>query len=80
MMRIVYGGIRIQGFLVNDYAARFPEAVEKIAEWARRGLVVRREDVRDGFDRLPETFVALFRGDNHGTLLARIADARGKSL
>jgi NADPH-dependent curcumin reductase CurA len=80
MMRIVYGGIRLQGFLVGDYAARFDEAIEKIGEWARQGLVVHRDDVRDGFDRLPETFASLFSGGNRGTLLARIADERGDPL
>jgi NADPH-dependent curcumin reductase len=80
MMRIVYGGIRIQGFLVRDYTARYPEAFEKIGDWAQQGLIVHRDDVRDGFDRLPETFASLFRGGNRGTLLARIANERGEPL
>jgi hypothetical protein len=59
MMRIIYGGIRIQGFLVGVYADRYPEAVERIGERVRQGLMAHREDLRDDFDRLPETFVGI---------------------
>lgn len=41
----------------------------------REGLIAHREDVRDGFKKVPESFMALFTGTNDGTLLARIADS-----
>lgn len=74
MMRIIYGAIRLQGFLVPDFADQMPQALERMSEWDRQGLLAHREDVRGGFDALPDTFASLFNGSNNGTLIARIAD------
>lgn len=80
MMRIIYGAIRLQGFLVPDYAARYEEATAQLAQWLAAGELAHREDIRDGLAALPETFTALFSGTNNGTLIARISDAQGSPL
>ena len=80
MMRIIYGAIRLQGFLVPDFAEQMPEALDQLAQWDREGQLAHREDVRDGFEALPETFASLFSGSNNGTLIARIADEEGRPL
>lgn len=80
MMRIIYGAIRLQGFLVPDYAARYEEATTQLAQWLSAGKLAHREDVRDGLAVLPETFASLFSGDNAGTLIARISDQSGAVL
>ena len=72
MMRLVYGGIRMQGFLCGHYATRFGEAVAALREWSDAGKIAYREDLRDGFDNLPTAFGALFDGSNAGTLLVQI--------
>jgi NADPH-dependent curcumin reductase CurA len=80
MMRIIYGAIRLQGFLVPDFADQMPQALEQLSAWDRHGLLCHREDVRDGFEALPDTFASLFNGSNNGTLIARIADEGGKAI
>ena len=80
MMRIIYGAIRLQGFLVPDYASRYEEATTQLAEWLSAGKLAHREDVRSGLKVLPETFASLFSGDNAGTLIARISDKDGAVL
>ena len=74
MMRLIYGSIRMQGFLMGDYAAEVPDALRQLEAWAKAGLIEYREDVRRGFDQIPSTFGALFDGSNRGTLLASIAE------
>lgn len=74
MMRLIYGSIRMQGFLMGDYAAETPAALHELEAWAKAGLLKHLEDVRRGFDRIPSTFGALFDGSNRGTLLASIAE------
>ncbi|TAL01013.1 MAG: NADP-dependent oxidoreductase [Rhodospirillaceae bacterium] len=69
MMRLVYGRILMQGFVVGDFAARYDEAYAALRQWIKRGDLICRTDLREGFDRLPEAFVDLFRGNNEGTLL-----------
>ena len=55
VMRMIYGGIRMEGFLARHHVAAFDEAINDLAQWDAEGLLTHREDVRDGFARLPET-------------------------
>ena len=74
MMRLVYGSIRMQGFLMGDYAAEVPAALAELQAWAHAGVINYREDVRCGFEQIPTIFGALFDGSNRGTLLASIIE------
>ena len=74
MMRLIYGSIRMQGFLCGSYAARFNEAVTDLAAWSAAGKIAYREDLHSGFDKLPSAFATLFSGANQGTLLVQIDD------
>jgi NADPH-dependent curcumin reductase CurA len=75
MMRLVYGSIRMQGFLCGNYADRFDEAVNNLKAWTAAGKINYREDLRTGFENLPKSFSALFDGSNAGTLLVQIDDS-----
>lgn len=72
MMRLVYGSIRMQGFLCGSYSDRFGEGVANLKAWTEKGQLIHREDVRSGFEDLPQHFGALFDGSNNGTLLVTI--------
>ena len=69
MMKLVYGRIRMEGFVVGDFVGRADVARAKLRAWADEGRLTVRVDQRAGFARLPEAFVALFDGGNDGTLL-----------
>ena len=72
MMRLIYGSITMQGFLQGNYADEIDAAVAQLQQWVREGRIIHREDVRPGFEGLPNTFGALFTGSNSGTLLVPI--------
>jgi hypothetical protein len=74
VMRLIYGGIRMQGFLVGHFAGHFDQALADLTAWERAGRLAHREDVRRGFENLPAAFNALFDGSNRGTLIVDIAD------
>ncbi len=63
--------LRMEGLVVFDYAARFPEAAIKMADWIKAGRLLYREDITEGFETLPEAFIGLFRGENFGRRLVR---------
>jgi NADPH-dependent curcumin reductase CurA len=75
MMRLVYGSIRMQGFLCGNYADRFDEATTQLKSWTESGQINYREDLRVGFENLPNSFRSLFDGSNIGTLLVQIDDS-----
>lgn len=80
MMRLIYGGIRVEGFVARLYPEVFPQALADLAAWNAQGLIAHREDIRPGFAHLPEALLLLFSGANNGTLLARISDGNGQPI
>lgn len=63
---------RMEGIVVFDYAARYPEAVRDIAGWMKEGRFKSREDVVEGIDTFPETLLKLFEGSNFGKLVLKV--------
>jgi NADPH-dependent curcumin reductase CurA len=64
---------RMQGFLVFDYVDRYDEALKDLEAWVRAGLICYREDVLDGIEHAPGSIAGLYRGENLGKRLIRIA-------
>ena len=63
----------MQGFVVFDYAARYPEGVQALAGWMLAGKLKAREHVVEGLETFPETLQKLFRGENFGKLVLKVA-------
>ena len=74
LMRLVYGSIRMEGFLASNYTRHFPEAMSMLAEWIEQGKLLHREDIRIGLDALPLSLNALFDGSNRGTLIVQVSE------
>jgi NADPH-dependent curcumin reductase CurA len=66
---------RMQGLLIFDFAARFAEARAQLAQWVRAGAIRYREEILDGIDQAPGAVAGLYRGENLGRRLIRIAPA-----
>lgn len=67
---------RMQGFVIFDYASRLPEARAALARWIRSGQIRYREDILDGIEQAPGAIAGLYRGENLGKRLIRIAPER----
>ena len=65
----------MRGFVVMDYASRYGEAAREMAEWLAAGKLKSREDIVEGLETFPETFLKLFKGENVGKLILKLADA-----
>jgi len=68
---LVFRRARMQGFIVLDYAKRFPEAAAEMRSWMREGRLQQRVTVVDGFEELPRTLIRLFEGYNTGKLMVK---------
>jgi NADPH-dependent curcumin reductase len=62
------------GFVVPDYAARYPEALRDLAGWVAAGKVKSREHIVQGLDKFPDALLMLFTGANNGKLILKIAE------
>ena len=65
---------RMQGMVVFDYADRYAEAAREMAGWMQQGKLKTREDVVEGLETFPETLLKLFKGENTGKLVLKVAD------
>jgi len=65
----------MKGMLVVDYADRYGEAAREMAGWMAAGKLKSREDIVEGFETFPETLLKLFKGENTGKLVLKVADA-----
>src|SRR6266511_3059688 len=64
---------RMQGFLIFDHVQRSPEALRELESWVRNGQIRYREDILDGIEQAPGSIAGLYRGENLGKRLIRIA-------
>lgn len=67
---------RMQGFLVFDYVRQYAQARQALEGWVREGLIRYREDILEGIDKAPDSIAGLYRGENLGKRLIRIAPER----
>jgi NADPH:quinone reductase len=65
---------RAEGFLVYQFADRYPEGIAQMAQWIREGKLKYREEVVEGFEKAPKAFIGLFSGENTGKMLVKLAD------
>jgi hypothetical protein len=65
--------LTIKGFIVTDYADMMPDFLRDMAAWTKEGKMKWRETIVDGIDKAPEAFIGLFKGENIGKMLVRLA-------
>lgn len=73
-MNLIIQRARMEGFLLLDYQARFPEALKELGRWVTDGEIAYAEDVQVGIENAPRAFLRLFEGKNLGKQLLHLAD------
>jgi NADPH-dependent curcumin reductase CurA len=69
-MQLLVARASMTGFVIFDYAARYPEGAAELARWLGSGELRSREDVvRGDVKQFPEVLLRLFRGENTGKLV-----------
>ena len=73
-LSLLINNARMEGFVVFHYAARYAEGMQALAGWMMAGKLKAREDVVDGLETFPDTLQKLFRGENFGKLVIKVAN------
>ena len=74
LSQILVRQAKVEGFLVTRFFPRAGEAIPKLAAWIREGKLKYQETIVDGIENAPSAFVGLFKGENTGKLLVKVAD------
>ena len=70
---VLVNRIRLQGMIVFDWRDRYPEAVAALGTHYAAGRLKYRESIVEGLDNAPRGLIALFRGENFGKQLVKLA-------
>lgn len=69
---LVKNSVLMQGFIVSNYADKFPEAITQLGKWLKEGKLSYKETIVNGFDQIPQAFIDLFEGKNEGKMIVKI--------
>ena len=70
--QILMKRLRVQGFIIIDYASKFMEAGQQLGMWKMMGKIKDKQTVVQGFEKAPEAINMLFQGSNIGKLLIQL--------
>ena len=74
LFALIYGRIRMQGFVAGDFPHLQAAFVSDMTGWLKDGRIKYEETILDGFERAPEGLIGLFEGRNSGKMLIKVAD------
>ena len=64
--------LRMEGFIVSDYAHLDADAEHDLSMWARDGHLKVVEDIVDGLENAPGGLIGLLAGENRGKRMVRV--------
>jgi NADPH-dependent curcumin reductase len=73
MFSVLRKRLLLRGFIVWDFAAKQADFLRDVGEWVRSGRLKYREDVVEGLEKAPASFLGMLQGKNFGKTLVRIA-------
>ncbi|MGA9266589.1 MAG: NADP-dependent oxidoreductase [Rhodomicrobium sp.] len=74
MRTILTKRLRVQGFIVYDFAEQMRDFLREVGSWVREGKLKYKEDIVEGLENAPQAFIGLLRGANFGKLLVKVSD------
>jgi NADPH-dependent curcumin reductase CurA len=73
LRQFLFKRIKLQGFICSDTPELWPEALQQLADLVEDGSLKYRETVVEGIENAPRAFVGLFKGENFGKLIVKLA-------
>ena len=73
MRAILVKRLNFRGFIVSDFADKFPDFIRDMPLWLKEGKIKHKEFVTEGIESAPAAFMGLLKGANFGKQLVRVA-------
>jgi NADPH-dependent curcumin reductase CurA len=64
--------LKVEGFIVSRWGARFAEGAQQMAQWLKEGKLKYNEEIVQGFDNTPKAFIEMLGGKNLGKMLVKV--------
>ena len=69
---LVKNSALMQGFIVSNYAEKFPVAMKQLSTWLGEGKLTYQETIVEGFDNTPQAFLDMMNGKNKGKMIVKV--------
>ncbi|WP_405396990.1 NADP-dependent oxidoreductase [Maribacter sp. Asnod2-G09] len=69
---LVKNSALMQGFIVSNYADKFPVAMKQLSTWLGEGKLTYKETVVEGFEHTPQAFLDMMDGKNKGKMIVKV--------
>ena len=66
--------LTMRGFLVSDFADRYPHALAEMASWLNSGQLEYRETITEGLENAASAFISMLKGGNLGKQLVKVSE------
>ena len=63
-----------EGFLVSQFADKYPEGLRHLAQWLKDGKIKYNEDIEHGIENTPRAFINMLKGGNVGKQLVKLSE------
>jgi NADPH-dependent curcumin reductase CurA len=70
---IVVKRLRMEGFIVMDFARNDAKCLRALQHWVASGQIKVTEDIVEGLENAPAALIGLLAGDNKGKRMVRVA-------
>ncbi len=70
--QILMKRLKVQGFIVFDFAKDIPAATEQLGQWLKDGRIRYKSTIVKGLEKAPEAMNMLFKGENTGKLFIEL--------
>jgi NADPH-dependent curcumin reductase CurA len=69
---LVKNSALMQGFIVSNYADKFPQAMKQLSTWLGEGKLKYKETIVEGFENTPQAFLDMMDGKNKGKMIVKV--------
>ncbi|RTE64722.1 NADP-dependent oxidoreductase [Amphritea opalescens] len=73
LSQLIIKKLKVQGFIVFEHWDDYPAFVEQMTQWIEAGKITWKETVYNGIEQAPDAFIGLFKGENTGKMLVKLA-------
>lgn len=69
---LVKNSALMQGFIVRNYADKFPQAMKQLSTWLGEEKLTYKETIVEGFENTPQAFLDMMDGKKKGKMIVKV--------